>query len=150
MRVSRIHKVWERVVNARKEQIWERYDSYYQKLFLKYLRNDVVHGRKSTPKGLKLKRKRYSLSVPMLLSHTPPCFSSFRSLYILLSFSLLRCLVYSHTTLPPTNSSGSISDKHLPFLLLFPSEGHVKSHSRKHCVFGTGKQGLGNGDYFNC
>ena len=73
-----------------------------------------------------------------------------QAIVLLFSFSLLQSLVYLDTILPSVNSSGDISDKYLPYHLSFFAKGSVKGHRRKHHIFGTGKQVLGDGHYFNC
>lgn len=82
----------------------------------------MTHGRRSTLKRSKVKRKRiYYLPIwTLFLSHNPPCFSLSSTLYICLSSSLLQSLDYLCATLPTTNSSGSTADENL-FLTSYTS-----------------------------
>lgn len=117
----------------RRGKTQQRYDIYYQKF-------------------VKGNLQQRTESIGKILPHFSPkplCFSLFRPLYFSFSFSLLQSLVYLDTILPSINSSGDISDKYLPYHLSFFAKDSVTGHKRKHHIFGSGKQVLGDGHYFN-
>lgn len=132
-RVSKNHKIWKHSNYEKREdptEIWQLLSK--------------VCERKSTTKDWK-----YREDTTTLLSHASLLFI-IQVIVLLFSFSLLQSLVYLDTILPSINSSGDISDKYLPYHLSFFAKDSVTGHRRKHHIFGTGKQVLGDGHYFNC